>query len=163
VLLWFAGGAWVIVWSVFQDPAIDYRLVMLGAVLPDLLDAPFGGAGVLHSLAAGVFGLAVVMAATRRRRRLRRRLLALPIGLFVHLILDGMWTNIQVFWWPFRGWSFGGTGLPSLQHPLVLTGAEEVLGAAALLWCWTRFRLAEPERRARFLRTGRVGRDLTAG
>ena len=36
MLLWFAGGAALIVWVVFKDPSIDYRLVMLGAVLPDL-------------------------------------------------------------------------------------------------------------------------------
>jgi len=159
VLLWFCGGAWVLVWAVFQDPAIDYRLIMVGAVLPDLVDAPFGGARLFHSLAASVVLLVLVMLATTGRRVLRRRLLAVPIGMFLHLLLDGMWTERQVFWWPFQG-GFGGAALPSLGHPALLTIAEELAGGAALVWCWLRFKLTEPERRAQFLRTGRLGRDI---
>jgi len=164
VLLWFAGGAWVLVWVVFQDPAIDYRLIMAGAVLPDLVDGPLGGARLLHTLVAGVVLLLGVMVATRGRRRLRRRLLAVPVGVLVHLLLDGTWTDARVFWWPITGWSLAGAGpLPSIAHPLAVTVAEEAAGALALAWCWSRFRLGEPGRRAYFLRTGRLGRDITTG
>ena len=48
MLFWFAGLAVVIVWKVFGDPAIDYRLIMAGALAPDLVDALAGGLGVLH-------------------------------------------------------------------------------------------------------------------
>ena len=34
MFLWFAGGSFVLVWLVFRSPAVDFRLVMLGAVLP---------------------------------------------------------------------------------------------------------------------------------
>jgi hypothetical protein len=103
--------------------------------------------------------LTVVMLGTRGRRLLRRRLLAVPIGTFLHLVLDGMWTDKQVFWWPVYGSSFGDRALPSIARgwfdlPL------ELAGLVALVWAWRRFRLAEPERRAYFLRSGRLGRDL---
>ena len=161
MFLWFLGGVWVCVWAVLQDPAVDYRLVLLGAVLPDLVDAPLGGARVAHTLVASIGLLFVVMLATTGRRRLRRRLLGLPIGTLFHLVLDGMWADTRVFWWPARGWWLAGAGaLPSLAHPAAVTIAEELTGAALLVWCWFRFRLGEPERRAYFVRTGHVGRDL---
>ena len=162
MLLWFAGLSFVLVWSVFKDTALDYRLVMLGAVLPDLVDAAFGGARYAHTLLGSVAFLVIVMLATRGRRLLRRRLLALPIGTFCHLLLDAMWARNRTFWWPFLGRRFSGGGIPSLHRPLALVVVEELVGLAALAWCWGRFRLGEPPRRAAFLRTGRLGRDLLA-
>ena len=156
MLLWFAGLSLVIVWQIFKDPAIDYRLIVAGALLPDVVDGPLGGPRVLHTLAFSVALLAVVMLGTRHRRRLRRRLLALPIGTFVHLLLDGMWADTRVFWWPIYGGAFRAHGLPSLQHPIVVLALEELAGAVALWWCWHRFGLSDPGVRARFLRSGRV-------
>lgn len=160
MLLWFAGGALVAVWQVFKDPAIDYRLVMAGAVAPDVVDGAWGGARVLHTLAFSVVLLGAVMLATRGRRGARRRFLALPIGTFLHLVLDAVWARTEVFWWPLSGLSFGGAGLPSLSRPAALLALQELAGAAALAWWWARFRLGEPERRRYFARTGRLGRDL---
>jgi hypothetical protein len=161
MLLWFLGGAWVLVWAVLQDPAVDYRLVMLGALLPDLVDALLGGTRFAHTLVASVGLLTVVMLATIGHRSVRRRLLGLPIGTLVHLVLDAVWTDARVFWWPAKGWSLAHAGaLPSLRHPAAVTVVEELCGAGALAWCWARFRLREPARRTVFVRTGRVGRDL---
>jgi membrane-bound metal-dependent hydrolase YbcI (DUF457 family) len=160
VFLWFAGLAFALVWAVFRDPAIDYRLVMVGALLPDVVDGPFGGARAMHSVTVSALLLGVVMVATRKRRALRRRLLALPIGTFMHLVLDGMWTRSHGFWWPFLGWNFTDRGLPSFQHPVLVLVAQEVAGAAALAWCWRRFGLGEADRRAAFIRTGRLARDV---
>lgn len=154
MLLWFLGGALVIAWAVFRDPAVDYRLVMLGAVLPDLVDLPFGGARAAHSVTFSVALLVVVMLATIGRRTLRRHLLALPIGTFVHLALDGAFTDTKVFWWPFSG------GFDDAQLPSVARGAWdiplEIAGALALAWGWRRFGLADPTRRRTFLTTGRL-------
>jgi membrane-bound metal-dependent hydrolase YbcI (DUF457 family) len=162
VLLWFAGMAFLLVVQVFHDAAIDYRLVMLGAVLPDVVDGLFGGPKVLHTLLFAVVHLFLVMVVTQRRRKLRRRLLALPIGVFAHLLLDGVWTDKRVFWWPAFGAAFPDHALPSFSRPLVVSVLMEGAGAAALLWGWRRFRLAEADRRSAFLRTGRLGRDLLA-
>lgn len=160
MLLWFAGLAFVLVWSVFRDTAIDYRLVMTGALLPDVVDVWFGGARYLHTLLGAVVALVGVMLFTRGRRHLRRQLLAVPIGLFCHLVLDGMWTRTGTFWWPIIGDGFEGDGLPSLGRPAFLVVVQELLGAAALWWAYRRFRLFESERRALFASSGRLGRDL---
>lgn len=159
MLLWFVGLAVLVVWEVFHDPALDYRLVVAGALAPDAIDAVFGGARLLHTLAFSVALLGAVMLATRGRRSARRRLLALPIGTFTHLVLDAMWTRTEGFWWPAFGWALEG-GLPSSQRPLTVLVVQELAGAAAVAWCWRRFRLAEPERRRQLVRTGRLGRDL---
>ena len=158
MFLWFAGGAFVLVWVVFRSPAVDYRLVMLGAVLP-VGELPFGSPRLLHSLTAAAAALGLAMLVTPRRRLAQRRLVAVPIGMFIHLLLDGIWTDTQAFWWPFAGLAWSHARLPELSRgafDLVL----EALGAAALWWCWRRFRLDEPERRARFLRTGQLDRDV---
>ena len=159
MLLWFAGGAFVIVWAVFKDPAIDHRLVIAGALLPDLVDVWTGGRWIAHTVLFSVVLLTVVMLGTRGRRLLRRQLLAIPIGTFLHLVLDGMWTDRNVFWWPVFGTSFGDRSLPSIGRGWADVPLE-LLGLVALVWAYRRFRLHEPERRTHFLRTGRLGRDL---
>jgi hypothetical protein len=154
--------AWVLVWQVFQDPAIDYRLVMAGALLPDVVDGPLGGPRLLHTLVFSVGLLALVMVATTGRRARRRQFLALPVGTFMHLLLDGVWTRTKLFWWPLFGTSFGGGGLPSLSRPVGVLVAQELIGAGALWWCWRRFDLRRHDRRTTFIRTGRLAPEFGA-
>jgi hypothetical protein len=147
VVLWFAGGAFVLVWLVFRSPAVDYRLVVVGALLP-LAELPIGSPRVLHSLTGAAAVLAVAMLATPRRRLVQRRLVAIPIGMLIHLLLDGIWTDTRAFWWPFAGLAWSDARLPELARG----GADlalEAAGAAALWWCWRRF-----------LRTGQLDRDV---
>lgn len=154
----------VAVWVVFRDPAIDLRLVVAGALAPDVVDASLALVGVvgpwpMHTLLASVVLLVGVMLATKGRRQLRRRLLALPIGALLHLALDGAWADTEVFWWPAFGIDVGEQVLPSGERGAVNI-VLELAGALALVWAWRRFRLGEAPRRRAFLRTGRVGRDL---
>jgi len=159
VLLWFVGGSFLAVWLVFRDPSIDHRLLVVGAILPDIVDLPSGGRWIGHTVLASVMLLLGIMLGTRGRRLLRRRLLALSIGTFLHLVLDLAWTDTETFWWPAFGLDLGGGPLPSIERGpsnVVL----ELAGLAIVVWAWRRFRLGEPERRRRLLRSGRLGRDL---
>ena len=160
MVLWFAGIAVVVVWLVFRDPSLDYRLVVVGALLPVAVAVVAGGPWLAHTLVGSAALLAAVMVGTRGRRDRRRRLLALPIGTFLHLVLDGVWTRTELFWWPVFGLSFPGE-VPSFERGF-LNVPLELAGAVALAWAWRRFRLDEPGRRATFVRTGRLGRDLVA-
>jgi hypothetical protein len=155
VLLWFVGGSLVLAWVIFHDPGIDYRVLLAGAILPDVVDVVFGGARVLHSLAFAVALLVLVVLATIGRRTARRRWIFLPIGVLFHLVLDGAFAVTAVFWWPFTGWGFDDEPLPSVDRgawSLVL----ELAGLAALLWFWRRFGLADRARRQALFRTGHL-------
>ena len=160
MLLWFLGTALLTVWYVFTDPRFDYRLLLVGAVLPDVIDLPEGHAKWAHSLTVAVGVLVAVMVVTAGRKPIRRLLLGLPIGMLLHLVFDGAFASTKVFWWPFSG-SWGSVRVPSVQRgwwdlPL------EAIGAFIVRWIWRRFGLADAERRRAFLRTG-VLTDLGAG
>jgi hypothetical protein len=152
MFFWFLGTSVASVWFVFHDPGMDYRLVMAGSLLPDAVDPWFGGARAFHSVTVAVALLVAVMVATVGKRGLRRRLLALPIGVFLHLVFDGAWAITDTFWWPFTG-RFGRHRLPSVQRgafSLVL----EVVGIGLLVWWWRRFGLSDRDRRKELVRRG---------
>ena len=156
MLLWFAGTAIVSVWFVFRDPGFDYRLLCLGALLPDLVDVWFGGARAFHSLTVSIATLVAVVAASAGRKRWRKRALAVPIGMMLHLVFDGAFSNTRVFWWPIGGLHFRHDRLPSVARgwfDLVL----EVLGAAMLVWVWRTFDLGSAQRRRQLVRDGSLG------
>lgn len=155
MFLWFVGGAVVAVWLVFRDPRIDYRVVALGALLPDIVDPFLGGASVLHSVTASIVLLVVVMLATIDRRATRRRWLGLPIGTFLHLVLDGAFTGTRVFWWPFTGLSLPDARLASVERGLWNVPLE-VAGAVLLVWWSRQVGLDRRETRRAFLRSGQV-------
>lgn len=157
MLIWFAAAAVAFTFVVFRSPAIDYRLVALGAVIP-VLEVPFG-IGPLHALLAPTAVLVVIMLATSGRRLVRRRWLGLPIGMYLHLVLDAVFNVPETFWWPFLGWSFGADRSPEVSRgwwSLVL----ELAGVVLAVWVFRRFGLEDRERRWRFLRTGQLDRSV---
>ena len=54
MVLWLAFGSIFGVWNVFQSPGLDFRLIALGALLPLVLDAPFGEQAYAHTLLSAV-------------------------------------------------------------------------------------------------------------
>ncbi len=156
MLIWYLVLAVVGVWAVFDSPALDYRLVMVGAVLP-VVEIVLGRPGPLHSLVVAVGVLALVMLATRGRRILRRRLLGLPIGLFAYLVLSGTWADTAAFWWPLTG-----LGLSTSEPPELARGGIslllEIVGVAVGLWWMRRVGLDDPAHRATFRSTGQLPR-----
>ena len=155
MLLWFLGTALLTVFFVFTDPRFDYRLLLVGALLPDLVDIPLGQAAAAHSLTVAVGALALVMAVTAGRKPIRRLLLGLPIGMLLHLVWDGAFASTPVFWWPFSG-SWGHVEVMSIERGW-LNVPLELLGAGLLWYSWGRFGLADRARRQRFLRHGVLG------
>ena len=155
MLLWFFGTAIVSVWFVFRDPNFDYRLLCVGAILPDVADVGFGGARAFHSITVSIAALMAVVIASTGRKRWRKRALAVPIGMMLHLVFDGAFSKARVFWWPLGGFGFHDDALPSISRGL-LDVPLELLGLAMLVWVWRTFGLRSPARRHQFLRTGRL-------
>jgi inner membrane protein len=90
---------------------IDYRCVLLGSLLPDIIDKPlwlftnntlnWDGRGYSHtclfSFALLVVGLVLAI------RWKKSWLLTVSIASFFHLIFDLMWLNPTALWWPLLG------------------------------------------------------------
>jgi len=154
VFFWFIGTAILAVGFVFRDPGFDYRLLVVGSVLP-LADGVTGGVGPLHSVTVSIALLAIVMLSTRRGGSVRRLLLGLPIGMLMHLVFDGAWTDTDLFWWPFTGSSFADRGIPVVDRgwwSLLL----ELVGIGSCVWIARRNELTAAGRLRRFLRDGRL-------
>jgi inner membrane protein len=93
----------------------DFRFWILGSILPDLIDKPVGhflfnqafhnnGRIFSHTLLffLVIFGAGLYLGISRRRMWL----LALSLGVLVHLVLDSMWLTPQTLLWPLFGWNF---------------------------------------------------------
>jgi len=106
----------VMVWWGFKKVAevVDYRLVLLGSMLPDIIDKPLGGLILKEVLGNGriyshtlIFLLFLFMVGMFLWSKYDRPgMLVLAGGSFFHYILDGMWLYPETFFWPVFGWSF---------------------------------------------------------
>jgi membrane-bound metal-dependent hydrolase YbcI (DUF457 family) len=95
---------------------IDIRFLLIGAILPDIIDKPLGlfhigsGRSISHTLlfllSFTIFGLILYFA------KKWKRMLVLAGGICAHLMLDSMWLNPHTFFWPFYGGQFS-VGNPS--------------------------------------------------
>jgi hypothetical protein len=160
MLLWFAALAVGGVLLVFRDPRLDHRLVALGAVLPlpiDALISAIGGqagrTGPLHAISTHIVLLGLSMAATVGRKPIRKRALALVIGGFGHLVLDGAWADSKSFGWPIGGFGWSGR-LQFLERGLIVNVAMELVGAGVGLLLYRRCRLDRPQQRSAFVSRG---------
>lgn len=159
MFVWYLATAAVGVWAVFDSPALDYRLVMLGGVLP-VAEVALGRPGPLHSLLVAVLVLAVVMAVTQGRRLVRRRWLGVPIGLFAYLVFSATWADTDAFWWPLTGLGLSDADPPELARG-ALSVLLEVIGLALGLWWYRRVGLDDPRNRRQFRETGQLPRATT--
>ena len=156
MLLWFVATSLVAMRWTFGDPAIDHRLVVAGALLPDVMHVASGGAPLAHALTLPVCGLVAVMLLTVGRRRARRRWLALLIGVFWHQVFDGAWMQPALFWWPF-GDTTADMSLPLAARGAWLIVAMELVGLAGCWWIWRATGMAhDGTARADFVRAGRL-------
>jgi len=149
---------------------IDYRLILLGSLLPDIIDKPLaiwlhvgGGRAIAHTL---VFvGLLAFAGLFVYAWRLGIGLLSLCFASMMHLVLDEMWLNPRTLFWPAYSWSFKGWDyglVASLRRWLDALATEpgaylpEIVGAS-LLGVFVFFLLARPGAPTSFLRRGWLG------
>ena len=155
MFFWFVTFAVLVVVAVFDSPAMDYRYVAVGAVIP-VAEVAIGHPYIFHTLLGSVATLVLVAIATRGRRLAARRFVGLPIGLFLHLVADGTWSRAELFWWPFLGTSaFGRGDVPERAHLAASVGLE-VVGIVAAVWIVRRYGLDRSDARRRFLTSGRL-------
>lgn len=106
---------------------LDYRIVMAGAMLPDIIDKPIGAFFFRETYSSGhIYGhtlLFLVLTAIAglylyKTRRLTWAL-ALSIGTFTHLIFDRIWWASRTLFWPLLGISFEREDVSILIPPIL--------------------------------------------
>ena len=136
-------------WFTSLSSYIDIRILLVGSLLPDIIDKPVGqyilretfsyGRLFAHSL---LFLIVVTAAGFYLYQRHKQVwLLTLSFGIFTHLILDSMWTTPRTLFWPFLGFTFDRAELTdwflNIWHGL-LTYPEvyipELIGLLVILW-----------------------------
>ncbi|MFN2587985.1 MAG: metal-dependent hydrolase [Actinomycetota bacterium] len=167
MILWHAGLAALVVYVTLGRRRIDYRFVLLGAVLPDLVDGVVdvfaydngSGRGAAHSLLTVAAVAVVVVLGFKGSTRLA--VFGVPVGWLMHLVGDGMWEAPRTFLWPAFGASFAenppepyswGLVTDPLAH--LATWGGELAGALVLAWFWVAFGLGHGDRFRLFLRDG---------
>ena len=133
MFFWFIGTAVATIWFVFHDKKFAYRLVVAGALAPDAIEVFLGHAGPLHSVVTMVAIMATVMLITYGRKKSRSKMLAVVIGMFLHLVFDGAFTNTKMFWWPISGLKFGDYALPVFDRGLINIPLE-IIGVLLIFW-----------------------------
>ena len=136
-------------WFLRLAEAVDIRILMVGALLPDIIDKPLGhyifpealgnGRIYAHTLLFSLLLLAGGWLLYRYRRRMW--LLLLGAGSFLHILLDQMWTAPKAFFWPLFGFSFDkyvyDNYLGSMWEALFSNpGAyiPEIIGGLIVIW-----------------------------
>ena len=93
---------------------IDYRVVMIGSILPDIIDKPIGAwlfrntfhnsRIIAHSL---VFSITLmILGSYYFYKRKNNNIILLGVSSFIHQILDSMWMYPGILYWPAYGWKF---------------------------------------------------------
>lgn len=140
---------WNLSWFTALSSYIDIRILLIGSVLPDIIDKPIGqyffratfsnGRIFSHTLLFLVLMTAAGFYLYKRRQKLW--LLTLAAGIFTHLIMDKMWLAPRTLFWPLFGTAFDRMDLTdwTLNMLLALMSNPEVfvpetIGAVILLW-----------------------------
>lgn len=168
MLFWHVGVTAMVILITLGRRRIDYRVVLLGAILPDLIDKPIGR--ILfeerfetsrlygHTLA---FAVLLLLIAALSSGEFKTRWFVLPVAVVIHLGLDSMWNDPITLFWPAFGTRFPPDPVRNywlavlirpLEHPL--EAVKELVGLACALYIAIGYRLNERGPRRDFLRTG---------
>ena len=106
---------------------LDIRLLLIGSLLPDIIDKPVGQFFFRETLSNGrIFGhtllflvLITIAGYYLYRKREKIWLLTLSLGTLIHLILDYMWLTPKTLLWPIYGLAFERKDLTYLMHRIL--------------------------------------------
>ncbi len=135
-------------WATFLK-AVDYRFVIIGSMLPDIIDKPLGQLILRNQLSNGrIFShtllfLLIVIAAGLLVQHFYKKpyVLYLAAGTFIHLVLDGIWLTPCTLFWPACGLAFPKYDLENWTLTLLknlfsdpATFIPEAFGAAIVIY-----------------------------
>ena len=171
MLFWHLGMTCAIVFFAVGGRRVDYRMVLLGAVLSDLIDKPIGRLLFADEFQNGrIFGHTLLVATgllllvpILLRGKAARRWFIVPICMLIHQALDGMWNEPITWFWPLFGTDFPPDPVADywlevlrrpFDHPWELV--KELVGIGLLVYLGRAYKLQDPELRRRFLKKGQL-------
>jgi hypothetical protein len=91
---------------------IDYRLIMLGSILPDFIDKPLvllmasKPVGSARFIAHSLFFIMIVLLVGELYEVIckRRGILLIALASLAHLVEDSIWKSPKAFFWPYYNW-----------------------------------------------------------
>ena len=156
-------------WFASLGSLIDIRLLLIGSLLPDIIDKPIGLLLLRETLSNGrifchtllLLILITIAGLYLYRSRGRTHLFAVSFGILTHLIFDQMWRAPRTLLWPVYGLTFDRMNvsdwMPNILHASFTNPATylpELVGAVILVWFAITLML---QRKAlHFLKSGRV-------
>ncbi|MCL0057975.1 metal-dependent hydrolase [Dehalococcoidales bacterium] len=156
-------------WLTSLGNRIDIRLLLLGSLLPDIIDKPIGQFLFIDTFSNGrifchtlLFLILITLAGYYLyQNRGKLWLLILSLGTFMHLIQDQMWLEPRTLLWPLYGFAFERIDLTYwMQNILYALRTEpdvylpELVGAGILIWFV--FMLGHRRKVYAFIRNGQV-------
>jgi hypothetical protein len=100
---------------------MDYRLIFIGSLLPDIIDKPVGM--ILLPLNNGrVFGHTLLFVLILLLIGLKYRKSSLAFAAFLHLIEDEIWSEPETLFWPLLGFEF-----PTKEHASFYEYIERII------------------------------------
>ena len=148
---------------------LDYRMVLIGAILPDLIDKPlsilfldrfFHNTRIFaHTLIFNIllFGIGIYLLIKNNKNSV----FLLSVATTFHLILDSMWDYKETLLWPFFGWKFparkSGTWIGNSMDRLISDPwyyIPEIIGFFVILFLF--IRLIKNKKVKEFISNGKL-------
>jgi inner membrane protein len=136
-------------WLASLSKYADIRFLIIGSMLPDIIDKPVGqyffretfqnGRIFSHTLLFLVVVTVIGVIVYKKSKSLWG--FSLVAGVLAHLLLDSMWGALETLFWPFMGWGFGMVDLVDyagmilrelISNPRIYI--PETIGLIILLW-----------------------------
>jgi len=148
---------------------VDYRFILLGSILPDLIDKPLGYIfSAKHGIGGKSYGhsllfwlLLFIISVVLERKKNRTPIWFLLIGTIAHDIADTMWHFPKIFFDPIYQWKIATPPYEAWQgffHFRTLQirqlFAFEIIGGSILLYFF--IKLALHNKISHFIKTGEL-------
>jgi inner membrane protein len=136
-------------WPASLSKYTDIRFLIIGSMLPDIIDKPVGQYlfretfqnGRIFSHTLLFWALVTIIGVIVYKRSKSLWGFSLVAGVLAHLLLDSMWAAPATLFWPFMGWEFGAVEIGDytsylfrelISDPRVYI--PEIIGLVILLW-----------------------------
>ena len=157
-------------WLASLSKYLDIRFLIIGSMLPDIIDKPVGqylfretfqnGRIFSHTLLFLVLVTIIGVIVYKKSKNVWG--FSLAAGVLAHLLLDSMWATPGTLFWPFMGWGFTTVELGDyagkilrelISDPRIYI--PETIGLIIIVWF--SITVIRKKQVAALLKTGRIG------